>query len=1021
MTDKQKAIPNHYYTPAYFNATTRNNGANEHLHHRRSSFTRVISGSPGFPSGTPGGICFNFQYLDHPGPTIDGVVGYQLYCDNNGKLFIRNKMTSHNQPWIDISSVGPQGQQGPQGPQGPRGEKGEQGDRGSLGPQGLQGLQGPKGDKGDRGETGPQGPQGIQGPPGNAGNIDLSQYYNKSQSDDRFMSWDNTQITNANHFHPTKSGSCRVSSSTHNLPPVTSKWGTLLFMAEGSEKGMQLYFPMESGERHIYYRQKTQTGHNGWREWERIVNLSELLHYFKFPSSTHSDRTTDANTKKTNGYSLTTWNCTNLPDIIGDTKSGILKVIVEDPSSGGHPKGMQIFSPIEGEYAGFPFTRIFKNNSFTPWKDGVSLVREKLTGFFEHPESSKEIRSANDVKSNGYETTSDVTTDLPTEVMGTESVNGILKFVEFEKNDQGVSGVQYYTPVKGPHKGKTYIRTKDGTTTRQNSWDKWEEVNGTEGHTKIHDGRHVNQLPQEYLIQSSTTMGYMMYEWKWANQLNIGGYNPPDEHHTLVATYIPMHKNEASARNYIYQTAYIIGDGKMYTRRSNPRENSWDKWTQMAGGSSGGTRIEKMPQNTVRSTILGEFGVNFFDYREMSNDIFFGVDGKEFYTRREQESKHDTLREHKPYARIRKKENINFKYRLLETSDKSIQSELFIKRLGSNGSADEFAIAIMPDDPKDIFIEHKSKIDNYGYFRCNLGGLHKPVKTRMEIQGYYGGINPEGLDQKFVFRKYNGYTLLGMPEMKKLPLGQQASDVGDPTGNNITDEYKHRLYFDTIKRKLNVVNLKDITDYRYTKDPDSDVYQLLIPAPLDIETGTFNIMSNNLCDITTEESGNATDDEDKPFLIKALTITDIDQIKTVDGTPIELGGKPVFDPITGKPLKQATARYCFQIIIGSSHLSKWKKHLEKTQIVYEIKKDRQRELPIPEGGLMITTSNGDNIYTNRYWNKYNGTIDVPSTDIDTDGRPAIESKSGIIRFENSPYGDASQGVFINNISQITQL
>ena len=61
---------------------------------------------------------------------------------------------------------GPKGERGPQGLQGIRGErgfKGEKGDTGETGPRGMPGAVGPKGDKGDRGEQGPKGDKGDSG------------------------------------------------------------------------------------------------------------------------------------------------------------------------------------------------------------------------------------------------------------------------------------------------------------------------------------------------------------------------------------------------------------------------------------------------------------------------------------------------------------------------------------------------------------------------------------------------------------------------------------------------------------------------------------------------------------------------------------------------------------------------------------------------------------------------------------------------------------------------------------------
>ena len=100
---------------------------------------------------------------------------------------------------------GPQGERGPEGTQGPQGERGPQGEQG---PQGLQGEQGPQGERGPEGPAGPKGEDGHTPVKGvdyfdgenyvltdadkqeiagmvevSGGNVDLSNYYTKSEVD----------------------------------------------------------------------------------------------------------------------------------------------------------------------------------------------------------------------------------------------------------------------------------------------------------------------------------------------------------------------------------------------------------------------------------------------------------------------------------------------------------------------------------------------------------------------------------------------------------------------------------------------------------------------------------------------------------------------------------------------------------------------------------------------------------------------------------------------------------------------
>ena len=103
---------------------------------------------------------------------------------------------------------GPQGERGPMGEQGPQGERGPMGEQGPQGERGLQGEQGPQGERGPEGPAGPKGEDGHTPVKGvdyfdgenyvltdadkqaiagmvevSGGNVDLSNYYTKSEVD----------------------------------------------------------------------------------------------------------------------------------------------------------------------------------------------------------------------------------------------------------------------------------------------------------------------------------------------------------------------------------------------------------------------------------------------------------------------------------------------------------------------------------------------------------------------------------------------------------------------------------------------------------------------------------------------------------------------------------------------------------------------------------------------------------------------------------------------------------------------
>ena len=76
---------------------------------------------------------------------------------------------------------GPPGEQGERGPKGDTGPPGERGPQGEQGPPGERGSQGPQGEKGLPGERGPQGERGLPG------EIDVSNFYNRQQIDEKLQ------------------------------------------------------------------------------------------------------------------------------------------------------------------------------------------------------------------------------------------------------------------------------------------------------------------------------------------------------------------------------------------------------------------------------------------------------------------------------------------------------------------------------------------------------------------------------------------------------------------------------------------------------------------------------------------------------------------------------------------------------------------------------------------------------------------------------------------------------------------
>ena len=404
----------------------------------------------------------------------------------------------------------------------------------------------------------------------------------------------------------------------------------------------------------------------------------------------------------------------------------------------------------------------------------------------------------------------------------------------------------------------------------------------------------------------------------------------------------------------------------------------------------------------------------------MSRDLTFGVDGKTFFTKTPTHYKNDTLHDATQFNRIRENEKYTFKYRLIETSDMREPVKFIVKRLNPQHPYD-YQYTLDPNtDQIGVYkeVQGGEQSSAYSYLRFHIGGNSKPTMSKVEIQAYYGDLNPERLDQNFVFRKYNGYTLRKMPVFSR-----DGGREGGLTGSTyLEDEYRHYTYFDIIDRKIGVLNLKDVTEWGYVEHDDNAV--IMIPVPKDCkffgDMDNKNLMSSNLCDIKESEATSIT--ENKPFFVKGIAEVR-DHFKQV----LYEHGKPVFDKKTGQPKMVDIPKQCFQILLDKEFSNHWREHLAETQIMYELK-DPIREI-LPEGGLMYSLSDGSTILSNRYANKMTykkdtGLISYPGDNENTgqkDGRPDMVLQNTMLSFTNSPYGDPDVQVMVSNISSVTRL
>lgn len=429
------------------------------------------------------------------------------------------------------------------------------------------------------------------------------------------------------------------------------------------------------------------------------------------------------------------------------------------------------------------------------------------------------------------------------------------------------------------------------------------------------------------------------------------------------------------------QIWYCTVDGSIHTRRISDTGNigEWSKLSTSVDLKKLQDKITEVeehqnlfnsiPQNGVRETIKGQYGVNLLPYKEMSKDKDFGVHGKVFYTKDMKVCDTGTLREHTLYNRLRQQDIYHLKYRLLEqTHYDDDHSIAIIKATGGEGKD----IILNPNvSDTSIYTEQNGTCDKYAYLRFDIGGHKKPSNCKYEIQSWYGEINPEGLDQQFVFRKYNNIELRALQSYN---TGGQLADV-------VRDEYKHKTYHDTLTRKVGLLNLKDVNLYHLSFRKGGDNAIIAIPIPDECDTGTAELMSNNLCDVLPKDI-TSTSPENKPFFIRQIQPFDFEV------PDYETGG-------TKNVVKQ-----CFQILLGKDYLYKWRSHLSETQILYKLRNDiQQKEEQLPTGGIIFTTSSGDSVKTCYYGN--------------------IQVDEGAIQFLNSPFGYPDQVIFNNQIAQVT--
>lgn len=480
------------------------------------------------------------------------------------------------------------------------------------------------------------------------------------------------------------------------------------------------------------------------------------------------------------------------------------------------------------------------------------------------------------------------------------------------------------------------------------------------------------------------------------NKANTDGGSGGSANITLDAT-----AHSVKAGQPATATAQKNGDNSFLVTFGIPKGEKGDKGERgpqgpagPSGGGGGGSALPdiKAPKNDkALGEIKGKFGVNLFHYREMSQDNKFRVSGHTFmnngFTKINENEKY--IKSLKVYNRFKDatkyaNKNVHVEAKILDVKEKkateredSHDFQALISFSNKSGTLQKHFVKI-PKNGTSVKLEFDTTNNQYGYLNFQLGGKTEPAKGHMKIDAWYGDIKPKNQTQQFEFIRYNGFDIYANAKGTK----------------NI---YRHYKLYDAIQMNLNLVNLKDcklIHVDKSTKEgknmyfvqvPDDCVQSAGVPEASHLAD---NLMTNNLCDITSVDADSTVDHSDKPFFITSLT--------------------PKNTYIEGKGEVEV---YCFQIIIGKEYAYKWRQHLTETQILYPTKegykyKDVSDEhntiekfIQLPTGGMLFTLNSGQTIETNKY--------------------SEIKAKERSLQFIKSPFGYPDLTINADNISSVT--
>ena len=344
------------------------------------------------------------------------------------------------------------------------------------------------------------------------------------------------------------------------------------------QSGCQYFF---SSTGNVWRRTGEELGHQTgltyatrWNNWEQIttkvIDLPTKTQILTLQSKIdQSIKMYDVEVNNANnvdgdfsGYYRTTRDCREIDSVVGNDKSGILQHLKHTVSG----NKMQLYVPISGSYAGVPFLRTSNGVSgWNRWINMRSMIEDK---YIKKPENDTVVDNMNNITSTSIrKTTPNNTTDgnMPSQI-GNEanSKNGILSTYSSDNGGK----YQIYVPTNGTHKGRIYIRAKEGKD--QDFINDWREIHTKESvRWEWGTPQDLNTITygESYLVRVDTTDG------------GRGNNKPPNTSERGTLIWLSAGQSRGT------QLYFDSENGKGYSRFRNQSHShgQFSEWKELGG------------------------------------------------------------------------------------------------------------------------------------------------------------------------------------------------------------------------------------------------------------------------------------------------------------------------------------------------------------------------------------------------------------------------------------------------------